>query len=143
MIPTRVLLVDDEVEFTDVLSERLRTRGLKVDISPHGEDALRKADEKTFDAVVLDLAMPGMDGIETLKRMLKRNPDLQVILLTGHGTLEKSVEAMRSGAMEFMEKPPDMDKLLDKITQAKETSEQLSEQRMSETLSKIMQKKGW
>ncbi|MBD3167144.1 response regulator, partial [bacterium] len=90
-----------------------------------------------------DMAMPGMDGIETLKRMLRRNPDLQVIILTGHGTLEKSVEAMRSGAMEFLEKPPDMNVLLDKITRAKETSDTLSEQRMTETLSRIMQKKGW
>ncbi len=140
---TRVLLVDDEQDFTELLAERMTTRGLVVDVSSSGPDALKLAEEKTYNAVVLDLAMPGMDGIETLKNMLRRNPDLQVILLTGHGTLEKSVEAMKSGAMEFLEKPPDINILIEKIMEARDTSDRLTEQRIIDSMDSIMKNRGW
>ncbi len=143
MTPIRVLLVDDEKEFTEVLAERLETRGMLVEVADNGPDALELANEQTFDAVVLDLQMPGMDGIDTLKRMLRLNPDLQVILLTGHGTLDKSVEAMKSGAMEFLEKPPDMNVLIERLSEAKSTARNLTEKRMEDTLSSIMKKHGW
>ncbi|GBE30048.1 MAG TPA: response regulator [Bacteroidetes bacterium] len=139
----RVLLVDDEEEFTSVLSERMQTRGLIVDVSANGQDALTLANEETYDAVILDLAMPGMDGIETLKRLVKMNPDIQVILLTGHATLQKSVEAMKSGAMEFMEKPVKIDVLLEKIQQAHDKHEQLTETRIDDMLSDITKRMGW
>lgn len=143
MFITRVLLVDDEEEFTEVLSERLSTRGLNVDVSSSGPQAIAMASNKPYDAVVMDLAMPEMDGIETLKHMVKQNPDIQVILLTGRGTIEKSVDAMKSGAVEFLEKPVDINTLVDTIMKAKSTSNQLSEERTMETLSEIMKKKGW
>lgn len=139
----RVLLVDDEQDFTEVLSERLESRGVKVDVSSSGERALEMAEEAGYDAVVLDLAMPGMDGIETLKRMVKMNPKLQVILLTGQGTLEAGVEAMRSGAMEFMTKPAPIDELMEKIVQARNIHQQLTEQEIEQTLGDIMRRKGW
>jgi len=139
----RVLLVDDEEEFTSVLSERMRTRGLYVDVCANGQDALTLAGEETYNAVILDLAMPGMDGIETLKRLVKMNPDIQVILLTGHATLQKSVEAMKSGAMEFMEKPVKIDVLLEKIQQARDKHEQLTEVRIDEMLTDITKRMGW
>ncbi|MBS1262503.1 MAG: Transcriptional regulatory protein ZraR [Calditrichaeota bacterium] len=140
---SKVLLVDDEREFTDLLSERMRTRGLDVDVAANGPAALEMAERVIYDAVVLDLAMPGMDGIETLKRLLKRNPDLQVILLTGHATLEKGIEAIKSGAMEFIEKPVKIEALLEKIAVAREKKERLSEQYIDETLSEIMRRMGW
>ncbi len=143
MTPIRVLLVDDEQDFTEILSERLITRGMLVDVANEGQEALKLAGERTYDAVVLDLQMPGMDGIETLKRMVRLNSDLQVILLTGHGTLDKSVEAMKSGAMEFLEKPPDMNILIQRLSEAKTTHRELSEKRMEDTLGGIMKKMGW
>ncbi len=143
MRPVTVLLVDDEQDFTEILSERLRNRELIVDISSNGAEALTMADEKSYDAVVLDLAMPEMDGIETLKRLLRHNPDLQVIFLTGRGSLQQSVEAMKSGAFEFMEKPPKIEELVGKIMEAKTTKRGLSEQRMLDNLDQILKQRGW
>ena len=100
-----VLLVDDEVDFVSVLAERLEARGLKVDTAGDGETALVKAREQAFDAILLDMAMPGMDGIQTLNGLLAINPDLQVILLTGQATLRQAVEAMKLGALDLLEKP--------------------------------------
>jgi DNA-binding NtrC family response regulator len=87
MTDCTVLLVDDEVDFVEALADRLEARGLQVVKSNDGRSALNAAEERTFDAIVLDMAMPGMDGIETLENLLKINPDLQVILLTGRATL--------------------------------------------------------
>jgi DNA-binding NtrC family response regulator len=93
--------------------------------------------------VILDLAMPGLDGIATLKLLLAQNPDMQVILLTGHATLEKGVEAVKSGAIEFLEKPIDLDLLLGKIRDARKTGQQLREKRLAESLDDILRSKGW
>jgi CheY-like chemotaxis protein len=90
-IKADVLLVDDEEQFLKVLSKRLEGRGMKVDTSTSGEDALNRVQGKEFDAIILDLAMPGMSGIETLKRIRSENPDVQIIMLTGHGTVEKGI----------------------------------------------------
>lgn len=139
----RVLLVDDEKDFTDVLSERMQMRGLKVDICDNGKEAVSTAARLTYDAVVMDLAMPEMDGIAALKEMLRNNPDIQVILLTGHGSIEKSAEAFRSGALDFLEKPPDIEKLITKIQTAKQKHDRLSEESMEKTLKDIMLHKGW
>jgi len=116
----RVLLVDDEEKFLDVLSQRLGTRGIDAETSTSGEEALVKIKTKNFDAIVLDVMMPGIGGIETLKRIRKENPDVQIIMLTGRGTVDKAVEAMKEGAIDFLEKPADINTLLDKISEAKE-----------------------
>lgn len=143
MAGTRVLLVDDEVEFTEALSERLESRGLKVDSANSGEEALKKIGEVSYDAIFLDLAMPGMDGIETLKNLLSENPDLQVILLTGHATIDKSVEAVKLGARDFLEKPADIDKLLAKIKKAESEKMLIVQKRSQEEIQKILKSKGW
>ena len=135
---TRVLLVDDEREYTDALSERMETRGLVVRVASNGMDALKIAEEETFDAVLLDLAMPGMNGMDTLKLMIGRNPDVQIILVTGQATLESGLEAMRSGAMEVMTKPVKIDDLMTKIAAARDKHEQLSVERIENTLSDII-----
>jgi DNA-binding NtrC family response regulator len=140
---TRVLLIDDEVEFTKTLSERMESRGLKVDSANSGEEALRKINEVSYDAIFLDLAMPGMDGIETLKRMLEKNPDLQVILLTGHGTIDKSVEAVKLGAKDFLEKPADINKLMEKIKEASTERMLIVEKKAEEQIKNILKKRGW
>jgi len=118
-LKTNVLLVDDEEKFLDVLSQRLQGHDIKADTATSGEDAIEKVKSKVFDAIVLDLGMPGIGGIETLKRIRKENPELQIIILSGRGTVEKTVEAMKEGAMDFLEKPADLNKLLDKIGEAK------------------------
>jgi DNA-binding NtrC family response regulator len=118
-ISANVLLVDDEEKFLDVLSQRLGTRGISADTATSGEDALVKIKNKQFDAIVLDVMMPGIGGIETLKRIRKQYPELQIIMLTGKGTIDKAVETMKEGAIDFLEKPADIDKLMDKIGEAK------------------------
>jgi DNA-binding NtrC family response regulator len=138
-----VLLVDDEEDFVEVLAERLEARGLTVDTAANGELALEKAGKRPFDAIVLDMAMPGMNGIETLQGLLRINPDLQVILLTGRATLGQAVEAMKLGALDFLEKPVDIETLVVKISEAATKRSSLEEKRIEERLSDIMRKKGW
>jgi DNA-binding NtrC family response regulator len=116
----RVLLVDDEEKFLEVLSQRLGTRGIDAETSTSGEEAIVKIKNKNYDAIVLDVMMPGIGGIETLKRIRKENPDVQIIMLTGRGSVDKAVEAMKEGAIDFLEKPADINTLLDKISKAKE-----------------------
>ncbi len=139
----KILLVDDEADFTAILAERMQARGLSVDIGNNGEEAIKLAQAHYYDAIILDLAMPGMDGLETLKRLLIRNPDLQVILLTGKATLEKGIEAVKLGAVEFLEKPANIDQLLEKVHTAQIRRLELNEQRAEETVKGILQRKGW
>lgn len=139
----KVLLVDDEQEFVSTLAERLELRDLDVATAANGEAALDRAREQSFDAILLDMAMPGMDGIETLRRLLQLNPDLQVILLTGRATLAQAVEAMKLGALDLLEKPAEIDALVRKITDAANEKSKLSQERLEERLKDIMRKKGW
>lgn len=140
---TKVLLVDDEEEFTAILSERMKARGLDVDIANTGPMATKKVKEKSYDAIILDLAMPEMDGIATMKQLIEENPDLQVIFLTGHATLEKGIEAVKLGAVEFMEKPVDINTLLEKVGEAKTKKDQINEKKTEESIKDILKKKGW
>ncbi len=143
MSNTWVLLVDDEEEFLDVLAERLEARGLRVDTAANGESALERAETKEYDAILLDMAMPGLTGTETLRRLLEINADLQIILLTGQSTLSQAVEAMKQGALDFLEKPADIDTLVDRIETAATKKSSLMDKRIEERLSDIMRKKGW
>jgi DNA-binding NtrC family response regulator len=143
MVRESVLLVDDELEFTQVLSERMESRGVDVDTAASGREALEKAAGKPYDAIILDLSMPEMDGIETLRHLLGNNPDLQVILLTGYATLERGIEAIRLGAMDFLEKPAGIQKLLEKIDEAKANKMLLVEERMEQRIKGILGAKGW
>lgn len=138
-----VLLVDDEADFVSVLAERLEARGLTVETAEDGETALVKARDRTFDAILLDMAMPGLDGIQTLRGLLKINSDLQVILLTGQATLRQAVEAMKLGAMDLLEKPAEIDTLVAKIEDAALRRSKLDDKRVQQKISDIMRKKGW
>lgn len=139
----KVLLVDDEVDFVDVLADRLEARGLNVYKTHNGSEALAAARKTVFDAIVLDMAMPGMNGIETLEGLLEINPDLQVILLTGNATLEQAVAAIRIGALDLLEKPAEIDDLVAKIEMAATRRWSLQEKRIEEKVSDIIRKKGW
>jgi two-component system OmpR family response regulator len=143
MRPDRVLLVDDEVAFLEVFSERLQSRGLEVSAVTSGEEAVRLAKTKTFDAVVLDLAMPGMDGLETLRQLLAVQPHLQVMILTGQATLQAAVEATRLGAVDIFEKPTDIETLLARIRLARAKRLALEERNTEEEISEILRTRGW
>jgi len=143
MAGEKVLLIDDEKEFVTALSERMETRGIKARTAFNGEEALSIARKEKFDAVVLDMVMPGMDGIETLKQLLKMNPDLQVILLTGFGTVQKSVEAMKIGALDFMEKPAQIQQLVEKIKEASANRIAIVTEKNEKLITDILKTKGW
>jgi len=142
-IKANVLVVDDEEQFLKVFSQRLEGRGLKVETSTSGEEAIKKAHGKDFDAIILDLAMPGMGGLEALKRIRSENPDLQIIILTGHGSVEKGVEAIKAGAVDFLEKPADVNKVMEKIAEAKHKRVVLVEKKHEEHIKEIIQSKAW
>lgn len=143
MSDDRILIVDDEDEFTRILSERLAARGLTVDVADSGAAALEKVRARSFDVVVLDMVMPVMDGMETLKKLREENPELQVILLTGHATVEKGVKAIQMGAADFLEKPADIDRLMEKIRDAKVKKTLLVEKRWRDRIGDILKEKGW
>jgi len=138
-----VLLVDDEEQFLDALSQRLKARGLKVDTVTSGEDAVKQVEDQNFDAIVVDLAMPGIDGIETLKRIKEKRPDLEIIMLTGHATVKSGIEAMKLGAEDFLEKPVDLNELLEKIGEAKNKRMLVVEKGHQEEVRKIIKSKTW
>jgi DNA-binding NtrC family response regulator len=139
----RVLLVDDEKEFTETLSERLQLRDLEVFTASSGMEAIDLAKQHRFDAVILDLQMPGMDGIETLQYLLAADADQQVIVLTGHGTISKSVEALKAGAAEFFEKPIDIQTLSGKIGDAAVQRLTLLEERSAHAIEDVLKQRGW
>lgn len=139
----RVLLVDDEELFLKLLSERLEVRGLQVTSVTSGEDALARVEEQNFDVIVVDLAMPGIDGLDTLKLLKKQDPDLEIIMLTGHGTVHNGIAAMKLGAEDFLEKPVDIGVLLEKIGEAKDKRLLVLEKHSQDEIKKILTSKGW
>jgi DNA-binding NtrC family response regulator len=142
-LKAKVLLVDDEEEFLATLSERLAVRGLKVTALTRGEEAVKKIDSETFDLIVLDLSMPGIDGLETLKRIKAKQPDAEIIILSGQGSIKTSIEAMKLGAEDFLQKPVDMSELLQKISDAKEKRITIMQAKSAEEIEKILKSKGW
>jgi DNA-binding NtrC family response regulator len=122
-----VLLVDDEEDFVEMLSLRLEAVGEQVLPAYSGKDCLEVLETKDVDVVILDVKMPGMDGIETLKEIKKRFPLVQVILMTGHGTVETASEGKQLGAFDYLLKPADFDELLEKLRVARKRKQELEE----------------
>ena len=114
----RVLLVDDEKEFVEALSERLTVRGYDVTTSLSGEDAVESVTRFNFDAVILDVSMPGMSGVEALRQIKRIKPLTEVIMLTGHATVDTAIEGMKLGALDYLIKPCETEDLLAKIDMA-------------------------
>ncbi len=114
----KVLLVDDERAFVDTLAQRLKMRELNVSTVYDGEQALSYVKEVEPDVMVLDLKMPGLHGIEVLREVKRHYPNMQVIILTGHGTDRDAEEAKRLGGFDFMRKPADIDSLVRRIREA-------------------------
>jgi len=115
---TRILIVDDEEEFVQALSERLTMRDYDVTISLSGEDAIEKVTRYNFDVVILDVSMPGMSGVEALSKIKKIKPLIEVIMLTGHATVESAIDGMKLGALDFLMKPCGNEDLIEKINMA-------------------------
>lgn len=139
----KVLLIDDNTEFLESLSKRMELRGLDVTTVDNPETAVSAVGEGGYDAIVLDLQMPGMDGIDVLKFIKENHPEMQVILLTGHASLEKGIEAMKLGAMDFMEKPADLNHLTEKIKKAQARKMVLVEKNTEAKLNEIMTSRSW
>jgi len=114
----KVLLVDDEQKFVEALSERLQMRDLKNETVYDGEEALSFVDDKEPDVMVLDLKMPGIDGMEVLRRVKKKFPAIRVIILTGHGTDRDEEESRRIGVFDYLKKPTDIEVLVGRIRAA-------------------------
>ena len=116
----KVLLVDDETPFVEALTKRLEKRGLTVLPSYSGPEAMEKlAADSHIDVVVLDVKMPGMDGVDTLKAIKAAHPLVEVIMLTGHATVESAIEGMKLGALDYLMKPCDIELLMAKVQEAK------------------------
>ncbi|MCF8139393.1 MAG: response regulator [Desulfotignum sp.] len=117
---SKIMLVDDEKDFVEMLSLRLKENEENVIAAYNGQECLDTLEKIQVDVIILDVKMPGMDGIETLKQIKKRHPLVEVILLTGHGTIQSAVEGMKLGAFDFLLKPADFKELTEKLTKAKE-----------------------
>lgn len=114
----RVLLVDDEKDFLEIMAERLEVRGMDVSTTESAEDALKMVQRGSYDAIIMDLMMPAMDGFNALKLLKKIKPEVQIILLTGDVSYETCTEAIELGALDVIEKPADLNRLTQKIEQA-------------------------
>jgi DNA-binding NtrC family response regulator len=133
----RVLLVDDEENLVEYMSKRLLKKGISVKASFSGEEALEAAKQANYDVAVVDLKMPGIDGVETQKRLRQIQPFLQCIVLTGHGSIESALESGHEAAFEYLLKPVDYDILMGKIREAYEKKRELQGAKFGEEVEKI------
>ena len=126
-IPTRILLVDDEKDFVEILGLRLEEGGENVTAAYSGQECLDILENKEIDVVILDILMPGMDGIATLKEIKNRFPLVEVIMLTGHGTTESAVEGLKLGAFDYLLKPAHFAELTAKLEAARKRKDEQAE----------------
>ncbi len=126
-IPARVLIVDDERDFVEMFSLRLKQQGERVSTAYSGREALDLLKQVSIDVVILDIRMPGMDGIDTLKQIRRLYPLVEVILLTGHGSTETAVEGMKLGAFDYLMKPADFDEINQKLENARKRKDEQEE----------------
>ena len=122
-----ILIIDDEKAIRKTLTEILTFEGYKIDEATDGEEGLKKFRDKTYDVVLSDIKMPKIDGIEFLQKAVEINADVPIIMISGHGNIETAVEAVKKGAYDFIQKPPDLNRLLITIRNAMERSSLVSE----------------
>ena len=122
-----ILIIDDEKAIRKTLSEILSFEGYKIDEAVDGEEGLKKFKDKTYDVVLSDIKMPKIDGIDFLQKALESNPDVPIIMISGHGNIETAVEAVKKGAYDFIQKPPDLNRLLITIRNAMERNNLVTE----------------
>jgi DNA-binding NtrC family response regulator len=144
-VNTSVLLVDDEVPFVETMAKRLAKRDLSVETAFSGKEALEKLGNdgpSRTDVVILDVKMPGMDGLETLAAIKKEHPNVEVIMLTGHATVENAIEGMKGGAYDYLMKPCEIDLLIAKVAEAV-AKKRAHEAKILDARVRMMALKGW
>jgi len=142
-VKIRVLLVDDEEEFVETLAQRLEVREFDVTTAFNGADALERLEHEEVDLVVLDLQMPGVDGIAVLRKIKELKPLIEVIMLTGHATIETAIEGMKLGAFDFLIKPTETEELVEKINRAFDRKAEQDERIREAEIGRIVKKCGW
>ena len=140
-IPTKILLVDDERDFVEMLAMRLEESGENVTAVYNGQECIDKLQQSAFDVVILDIKMPGMDGIQTLRKIKIMFPLVEVILLTGHGTTETAIQGMKLGAFDYLLKPADFDDLESKLEGARKKKDE-QEERIRQAEARLLLRKG-
>ncbi len=138
----KILLVDDEEQFVEVLAERLEARNFDVQRASSGDEAIAKLQEKESDVVVLDVLMPGKDGVQTLKEIKQLWPIVEVIMLTGHATVETAIEGMKLGAYDYLMKPSETEDLVKKISKAYQRKSEHEERIRKAEIDKIAKSRG-
>lgn len=130
----KLMLVDDETRFLETTQKLLSRKGYQAETASSGREALEKLEKQNIHVAILDVKMPGMDGVETLREIKRRFPLVEVIMLTGHATVESAVEGLKSGAFDYVMKPCDIDDLLVKAQEAFEKRKHLEEKiRLAQT----------
>jgi DNA-binding NtrC family response regulator len=134
----KVLFVDDEVPFVETMTKRLTRRDLEIIPAHSGDEALKRLEEHAgVEVVILDVKMPGMDGVETLREIKRQFPLVEVIMLTGHATVESAIEGMKIGAFDYLMKPSEIETLVSKVTEAAAKKRQHEEKIMQARLKEI------
>ncbi len=136
---SKILLVDDETVFTTNMSRLLISRGYRVTAVNSGDAAIRELEKDDFDVVVLDLKMPGMDGITTLREIKKLDLFTETLILTGHGSIDTALEAVKLGAYDYLTKPCEIDDLVEKIEGAWQKKDEVVKEEMQENIQKIVE----
>jgi two-component system, OmpR family, response regulator CpxR len=139
----RVLVVDDEEQFVQVLAQRLEARNCHVDSAFNGDDAITFINAHDVDVVILDVQMPGRDGIDTLREVKRIRPLVEVIMLTGHATTETAIQGMKSGAYDYLLKPTDTAELLDKIAKAHQRKKEHEDRIRQAEVDRLVKTRGW
>jgi DNA-binding NtrC family response regulator len=136
---SRILLVDDEVVFTTNMGKLLTNRGFKVMAANSGDAAIQALEKENFDVVVLDLKMPGKDGLTTLKEIKKLGLFTETLILTGHGSIDTALEAIKLGAYDYLTKPCEIDDLVGKIEGAWQKKDGAEKKEMKEKMQKVVE----
>ncbi len=139
----KVLIADDEKEFVDTLLARLEIRNFSVTAVYSGKAAIEMIEKLKFDVIILDVLMPEMDGIETLKLIKEKSPLTPVIMLTGEATVDNAIKGMKLGAFDFLIKPTDTERLAEKINQANAYKSEHEERIRQAEIENILRTKGW
>jgi DNA-binding NtrC family response regulator len=136
---SKILLVDDELVFTNNMSKLLTNRGYRVTAVNSGDSAIRSLQEQGYDVIVLDLKMPGMDGIATLKEIKKLGLFTQTLILTGHGSIDTALEAIKLGAYDYLTKPCEIEELVKKIEGAWEKKDRTEQKELQDKIQKVVE----
>jgi len=140
---SNILIIDDEKAIRKTLSEILSYEGYKIDEAGDGEEGLKKVKEKEYDVILCDIKMPKIDGIEFLEKAKEIGPDIPIIMISGHGTIETAVEAVKKGAYDYISKPPDLNRLLITIRNAMDKTTLVAETKvLKRKVSKVQEMVG-